>query len=215
MVLRETDLPRVRASIRLHRRGFHTAYPPRRVNNIYFDTEDLASVRDNVAGIGRRVKARLRWYGPTWHVDRGVFELKCKLGLLGWKLSHPIEEALDLSRDRWSSIVRALGERLPDRPRTHLLLAHRPVIINRYRREYFVAADGKARVTLDSDLAVYAQWAAARPNLLRAEPDPHRAILEVKMSPGELDRLAEVLDGFAVTVSKHSKFVAGALGHGY
>ena len=50
------DLPQIRTWVGIHPDGFHTAYPPRRVNNIYFDSTDLASYAENLAGIARRFR---------------------------------------------------------------------------------------------------------------------------------------------------------------
>ncbi len=44
-------------------------YLKRRVNSIYFDTEDFKNVWDNINGFGDRLKIRLRWYDNLDHSD--------------------------------------------------------------------------------------------------------------------------------------------------
>ena len=42
------------------------AFPDRIVNNVYFDTPDLAAFEANLWGAPERRKCRLRWYGETF-----------------------------------------------------------------------------------------------------------------------------------------------------
>ena len=42
--------------IRLNPAGFHTSYPPRQVNNVYFDTPDLYAYAENLSGASARSK---------------------------------------------------------------------------------------------------------------------------------------------------------------
>src|SRR5882672_3959960 len=76
----------VEAGVRHNPALFYTEYPPRAVNNIYFDSADLRHYHRNVDGHHERVKARIRWYGPLFgQVLHPVLEIKRKQGLLGSK----------------------------------------------------------------------------------------------------------------------------------
>lgn len=211
-VLPSTDLPRILAWLRLHRAGFHVSFPPRRVNNVYFDTESGASLMENLAGIARRVKLRLRWYGDGWNVDHGVLELKYKQGLLGWKVVQPVSGTLSLATDRWSAIVGRLREKMPTGIRHALACAPRPVLINRFGRRYFISADRAVRATLDTDFSAYTQWASSRPNVNHKVPRQDRIVLEFKAAAVAWDRLSNALDDLPGTTGKHSKYLFGILG---
>ena len=87
----------VRAWVRTHRAAFMVAYPPRRVNNIYFDSHTLSNLDDNLAGISERCKLRLRWYGADTAIVRGQLELKQKSNTLGSKIVRPLPFMLDLA----------------------------------------------------------------------------------------------------------------------
>ena len=52
----------VQVVIRQHPAGFRPLFPPRQINNLYFDTPDFAAFQDNVTGTPQRLKYRLRWY---------------------------------------------------------------------------------------------------------------------------------------------------------
>jgi SPX domain protein involved in polyphosphate accumulation len=60
------------------------SYDNRIVNSIYFDDISFSSVRDNLAGISKRKKLRLRWYGHQKN-SYPIFEIKTKNGRLGKK----------------------------------------------------------------------------------------------------------------------------------
>ena len=66
-----------------HAAGFHSAYPPRRVNNFYLDDFDLSTYEENLAGVSSRTKVRFRWYGNSPDEVAGTLELKRKRNRLG------------------------------------------------------------------------------------------------------------------------------------
>ena len=208
-VMPATEMTRLVAWLRLHGAGFHVAYPPRWVNNIYFDTESLSSVSDNLAGVARRVKVRLRWYGQSWRMAGATLEFKCKQGLLGWKTTHRLKCNLDLAAERWSTIIDAIRTDLPDQALHALNFASRAVLINRYRRLYYVSATDSVRVTVDNELSAYSQWADSRPNLSRAAPGHDRIVVEFKANADAWESLSEAINQMPGTVSKHSKYLAG------
>ena len=91
--------------IRLHSAGFIKAYPPRTVNNIYFDTIDLDSLNDHISGISERRKLRLRWYGETFVFQTAILEVKQKVNRLGWKDTQTITGSFDIQAMTWSEIT--------------------------------------------------------------------------------------------------------------
>ena len=91
-------LSQARSWIRLHPAGLRTAYPPRRVNNLYLDTRNLANFTANTSGLSQREKVRLRWYGDGMTVIRPILERKQKSNMLGRKVQFTLPCDLDL---RW------------------------------------------------------------------------------------------------------------------
>ena len=59
------DLPEVEIEMWIKRSPalFFECFPPRFINNIYFDTPDLSNYHENLSGQAARTKIRLRWYG--------------------------------------------------------------------------------------------------------------------------------------------------------
>ena len=57
--------------------NFRKIFSPRKINSLYFDTESLKNVWDNINGFGDRTKIRLRWYNKLNNSDV-FFEEKIK-----------------------------------------------------------------------------------------------------------------------------------------
>lgn len=202
-----------RSWIRLHPEGFRVAYPPRMINNLYFDTVDLQSFNDNLSGLSERRKLRIRWYGPldSAPVSDAVLELKIKENMLGSKKQQRLDIALDLTRpfvEIWQTIRVSVNEEW----QSQMLAFTQPTLINRYRREYFVSPDKTVRATLDYDLTAYGQRMTSRPNLDRRLPLPSAIVIEVKAAPAYQKRLQQVMGFFPIPRSRSSKYVSGVTG---
>ncbi len=207
-------LPQVRAWVRLHPAHWRIAYPPRQVNNIYFDTLDCQSLNDNLGGAGVRSKLRLRWYGPDLDVVTGArLELKQKRGAVGWKEFGRFGGTLDLAHSPWPDIRQSLRETADHRAGLWLTQFTHPALINHYWREYYVAAGQTVRLTIDTRLRAYAQRSSGRPNLHRPAPIAARVIIELKapVDRPSYERLAEILAHFPLRPDRHSKYVHGML----
>lgn len=198
--------PQVRSWVQLHPAGFITPFPPRRVNNIYFDTYDLDTYNDHIESVNLRRKLRFRWYGENLERARGQIEVKNKSERSGWKLVQQVETELDLRDSDWTQIQSTLN-RTTDGVFQQLLAVSRPLVINTYRREYYVSSDAHIRLTLDEDLVNYDQWLCARPNLDFATPQRAALIMELKCDLSHARQLADVLASFPQRANAYSKFV--------
>jgi len=205
----EAALAAMRACIRCHWAGFRAAYPPRRVNNIYFDTLSWDNIESNLAGVADRGKLRLRWYGDDVVSVLGTLEWKRKRGDLGLKIARALRNPLDLTRMNWGNVLRSLrGEDLgPLAPVAGINC--RPAVLNRYRREYLVSRDGLIRLTVDTAMEVYLQTFSGRPNLRRMERKLPLAVVEIKADASCWERVAEVAGDFPLSPAAHSKYVVG------
>ena len=146
-------LPQVRAWVRLHPAHWRVAYPSRQVNNIYFDTANYQGLYGNLGGTGTRGKLRLRWYGSGLDTVAGAhLELKYKEGAVGRKVIWPINVTLDLTHKSWSEVCRSIRKAANMRADPWLAQFAYPVLINHYQRAYYVAADQKVRLTVDTEL---------------------------------------------------------------
>ena len=59
---------------------FREQFSERKVNSIYFDDQNYSSIRENLDGVSKKKKYRLRWYGESSIICNPVFEIKSKTG---------------------------------------------------------------------------------------------------------------------------------------
>ena len=168
----------VETSLRLHPAAFQTTHPERQVKNIYFDTPDLESAQDNLAGISEREKLRLRWYGKLENIVKGTWELKQKRAGVGRKVSQPAVQNLDISRTTWTKLVPSLRASTSGIINIRLGSAYRPTIINCYKRKYYQSWDGTVRATLDYSQVSFDQKLSSTVNLSRPIPLAKTIVLE-------------------------------------
>lgn len=207
-------LPDVAAWVRLHPAQWRVAYPPRQVNNIYFDTATYDGLNANLSGVAERAKLRLRWYGTGVVTVTGAhLELKRKRGTVGWKETAAVDGAFSLVETTWQAFDRAVRAATTSQARGWLDVYGVPVLINSYRRAYYAAPDGALRLTIDTALRAYDQRASARPNVRRTVPLEAYVVVELKTPTGSetLRRLSAALTHFPAPVDRFSKYVQGAL----
>lgn len=206
MVFDALRLGQVRSWIQSHPDAFRVAYPPRQVNNIYFDTPDYGMRQDHQDGIGDRSKFRFRWYGESWQVEGGQLEIKRKIGRLGYKHIQPIGGPLDLSRLNWREVIRTL--KAESEERFAFLLGHvSPALINQYHREYYESTDRVIRITLDYDMRAYPQKFGFSPNLRFPTPLIDEVVIEIKAPMDEGQRIADVVSAFPLRCLQNSKYL--------
>ena len=194
--------------IRTHPAGFFSPYPPRRVNNVYFDNFDHFAYEENLVGASARTKVRLRWYGEDWRADRSTLELKRRRNALGWKINHP-GGPIDLVTGSWREVRTRLRQQLPPEGRLWLDANPCPVLVNRYRRVYYETRDRRVRVTVDTDQQVYGQSERARPNRSRRANLPATLVVECKFAVEDRAYGEQVIQGIPLRVSRNSKYVIG------
>ncbi|MEN0047389.1 MAG: VTC domain-containing protein [Bacteroidota bacterium] len=184
--------------IRLHPAGFLCLFPDRVVNNIYFDTPDLLTFHQNIAGINERSKFRLRWYGRDYQrIEKSVFEVKMKHNELGSKRLY------DFGDVKWVK-ANQLHEELAERSPEFAVL--RPSLYNHYLRSYFGTSDGKFRITIDREMCF------AMPSM---RPSFHlkndKVVVEVKYQEVEDQTADFIFQHLPFRPTKSSKYVTGML----
>src|ERR1051326_5821338 len=166
--------------VRRQRGGFREVYPPRTVNNIYLDSFSRSAYYDHINGAPHRLKHRIRWYGALeGTVARPLLERKFKSGSISGKDSHALASFELNGQPVRSSLAATIEDpALPDRLRAELRHLD-PCLINQYRRYYFVTADGRFRLTVDSDFR-FGTAAGPRALLRPAGRGAPAVVLEVK-----------------------------------
>jgi hypothetical protein len=194
--------------IRMNPAGFVSAYPPRRVNNVYFDTPDLFTFAENLSGSSARSKVRLRWYGETVRPEATQLEVKRRRNQLGWKY-HFQGPGLDFTAGSWRELRSQIRRALSPEGRIWFDAHPQPVLINRYYRQYFEAPEGRVRATLDFRQAVFDQRLRGRPNLANRANLPDTLVVEIKFHPCDFASGSQIIAGIPIRVSRNSKYMIG------
>lgn len=203
------DLETVRARLHRHPALFREVYPPRAINNLYFDTPELRNYREHVQGCAHRFKLRLRWYGPLrGEIARPVLECKVKHGQVSGKRAFPVPAFThNGALPRAALQTRLAVVPLPE-PLRWRLAGMQPVLVNRYHRRYFASADGHLRLTLDTGLEFFDARNPA--GVLRPAPGvAPRLILELKYAPEYAAEAAEAAGHLPGRLARCSKYVLG------
>lgn len=208
-LLDQLDGQEVLALVKRHPALFSEIYPPRYINNIYFDHPLLENYHDNIAGAPHRKKARVRWYHDLFGtVNQPTLEFKLKEGLMGTKISYNFPE-FEFQRGFSERYLRELiqSSNLPLEILLYLETVE-PVLVNRYRRWYLATPDRKFRITVDVDLSYY-HLKKINNQFLFSQTDRRSTILELKYQREQDPQANRISSGFPFRMTRSSKYVQG------
>ncbi len=205
----DLDVFEVENIVRAHPAMFFTAFPPRYVNNIYFDTIKYQNYGDNVKGSKYRRKFRIRWYGNQFgHIQKPVLEIKIKQGLAGAKEHYPLvpfELSEGFTFDTLSQVLDKSNLDRSVRETTRFLV---PTLLNQYYRKYFLSADRKFRLTLDHKL-MFTRISRYQNYFMRRVGNRSKVVLELKYDIEHDENISRISNFFPFRMTKNSKYVNG------
>ncbi len=199
----------VLATIQRHPAAFREAYPPRIVNNVYFDSPTRRDYLDHVHGTANRSKTRVRWYGPQFEVaDRPVLERKLKRGTVSGKESYALPEfSVGGGGFRAAAVAAFDQDAVPPMLRA-CLHPLEPALFNRYHRRYFICRSQKFRLTVDSGLQ-FASVQTNRKSWLDSNPAVATVVIELKFGPEVAEDAEVITNALPYRLCRFSKYVAG------
>lgn len=193
------SLDEVKQVLSFHPVSFREHHPDRSINNIYFDTPDLATYHENQAGVGHRKKYRVRWYGnKPGEVHKPKFEIKIKKNELGEKQTFKMEA---FKLEKLVPLIDQVNTTNPDG------LWIQPVLLNSYQRSYLISDDGRFRATLDYNMRYHSMLSGGAFEVYRYS-DP-AIILEIKYESNEDEDLNMLTQHLPFRQTKHSKYITG------
>lgn len=201
------SVPEALALVRRLPAAFRESYPPRLVNNFYFDSPGLTDYHDHLDGAPNRVKTRVRWYGEAnGHIPDPVLERKLKRGTVSGKLTHPLP-SLSSNGDAARRLLESAcaSAHMPELWRLTLQQLE-PSLFNQYLRHYFVSANRHFRLTIDSELRFGPLRSSCRKAELLASP---LVILELKFPPQHAQEAPFITSTFPFRLVRCSKYVLG------
>ena len=208
-ILDHSSLLQFELLVKLHPFLFTETYSQRNVNNIYFDSLDFSSYTDNLAGLSKRVKVRIRWYGDFFgEITSPVLELKIKNQDVGYKLSFTLVP-FTLTRQSHLSFFADVFERSHLPPWVLSGLKHFHLsLLNSYKRKYFVSFDKHFRLTLDSALCYY-HVGVKGSFIIHTHMIRDSYILELKYDQQYDSDAQRITSFFPFRFSRSSKYILG------
>ncbi len=179
------------------------------VRSIYFDDFRMTSCFQNIEGVGKRNKVRIRWYDQLVPGCHFFFEVKWRNNLLTGKHRYEIKSDRPISEMTFPEIWNELEKVLPSKLHRMLLKYSNPTVMVEYKREHFVSMDKRARLTLDYDLVFRDQSGLRRVSPRYKQPMDRMLVVEGKTVPGEQGILPELLHPLSTRASRCSKYVHG------
>ncbi len=185
---------------------FREHFQKRSINNIYFDKFNYQFFKDNVDGISDRLKTRIRWYGDTFtKITNPKLELKIKSRDLGRKEHYDIKKFILKKNSSKNEIYKFITENsFLNLKVKKILLKTTPVLVNSYKRRYFVSACRKFRITFDTNLVFY-----DFSNINFLKHYTNIKILEIKFLKNEFVNFQNLTQHFPFRINKSSKYVTG------
>ena len=192
-----------------HSAFFSEIFHERFINNIYFDFLNFNNFKDNIDGSMYRTKYRIRWYGDMLaKIESPVLELKIKKGLIGTKESYnlnqfELEKGVDILKIRNLIKDSKINSNVK-----FSLLDQIPVMLNRYRRKYYVSNDKKFRITIDDEQSFY-KINCFNNSFLNLQKDLNNVIVELKYDKQNESEVNQITNEFPFRVTKSSKYARG------
>ena len=186
--------------------NFRKTYPERKINNIYFDNEELDFLFENIEGLSNRKKIRIRWYGECFGNINANLEYKIKNGNVGYK---EIFKDIKFNLSEGSKLKYFLNKKKNSKISRKLEL-FQPILFNRYTRNYYETPNHDIRITIDEDIYSKRLFSNSRISYKKKDKSDI-VILEIKYSNNmDIETINNYLD-FKFQVHKHSKYVYGVL----
>ena len=189
---------------------FIKEHEDRKVNSIYLDTNNLTLYKENIDGLSKRKKLRIRWYNDLKKDTNIYFEVKKKNNELGLKNIYKLDIKIE-NHHKENFLKKILSNIVSldlDQEISSLICNVKPIIIITYERKYLISNICDCRMTIDTKLKYkiinhYANY------IWDDYYNNQEMIIELKY-PANIDK--EIINKyfhFPFRVSKNSKYVNG------
>jgi len=199
--------------IKLHKFNFFKEYEDRNVNNIYFDSFNYKAFNDNLTGLPSRLKVRYRWYGELFSensTNEGSLEFKFRKNIYGYKKVFKIKDLTLNLNTKWSDIKNKILNALTPEYKILYNRNSEKILINQYKREYFISKNKKLRITLDKNIKIFDQrFTFDKPNFKFKNYTQDYSVMEFKFNKEDKILLNDLDISVPIKASRNSKYING------
>lgn len=196
---------------------FIKKYKKRIVNSIYLDNEFMQNYSDNLSGISKRSKIRLRYYNEDLEIKTNLnnkfnLEVKIKNNQVVNKKIHSLSLPSNILKKIDNKLIIFLLKKAPILIRPFISEQTLSTIGITYNREYFESKIFNLRCTIDTNLKF---WKPHNVNLLNNKKifsyNTEYGVLEMKFPHNDKRISNEKFDDLInhITPSRHSKYSVG------
>ena len=183
-------------------------WPSRFVHTIYFDDLNLKSAEENLAGISKRFKSRIRWYSISGlaHETPSILTLerKIKVSSLGIKDVEEKKFTIDYKNDYLS--YKKITTAFHTFHKSYGAII--PSVYGTYKRDYYHLPGSSVRLTIDSEINFYNPDESDSP-IPSSKYEWEKNIIELKFSPEEHSLAKIFLNIIGQRPSRNSKYLTG------
>lgn len=196
---------------------FVKKYKKRIVNSIYLDNEFMQNYSDNLSGISKRSKIRLRYYNEDLEIKTNLnnkfnLEVKIKNNQVVNKKIHSLSLPSNILKKIDNKLIIFLLKKAPILIRPFISEQTLSTIGITYNREYFESKIFNLRCTIDTNLKF---WKPHNVDLLNNKKifsyNAEYGVLEMKFPHNDKRISNEKFDDLInhITPSRHSKYSVG------
>ena len=189
------------------------SFPQREVTSLYYDTLDYSCVRDNLSGISKRKKLRLRWYN---NFEEPKLEIKNRFSRVGNKKIFTLDF---LSKKSFENLpVNALSKLifgyLKSKHKEDFIINNFiPTLRVSYYREYYETRDG-LRITIDKKIN-FGQISYNQSIFYNKKIPFDKRIMELKFPIELKNHVNESIRNLNINPKRNSKLLLGMSKLGY
>ena len=193
--------------------NFTIHHPKRVITSIYFDTPNRRSLEDNVTGVSKRCKFRLRWYSTNNIISKTLqnlqAELKFKKNTFGGKrvFFFDINQIKQITKSNFKLTTKTYDQLKKKLDIPLYFFGSDPFLLCRYEREYYIDEIG-IRLTIDKNISF-----SDKISLNLKDSNWHflpKMIVEVKFHDYLLSNAVKGLRKLPLKAVRNSKYVLGS-----
>ena len=176
----------------------------REINNIYYDTLNFESARNNIDGISKRTKYRIRWYKKNNINSNCNLELKVKREKLNKKIIVPTKlDFQNIIKKDFFDLIKTEFYKKKIIDRNLCIQKFFPTVQNKYFREYY----SHENIRLTYDTKIY--YKNLRMGSINNWSKDNLNVLEIKFAEEKLVQASELISKMPFVPKRHSKYLRG------
>ena len=141
---------------------------------------------------------------------KGSLEFKFRKNVYGFKKNFKVKDLNINTNSEWKDIKKKITNSLSPEYKILFKFNSEKILINRYKREYFISKNKKIRITLDKNIQIYDQrFALKKPNLKLKNYTQNYLVIEFKFNKEDKKFINDLDINIPIKVSRNSKYING------